>query len=231
MTNQKLPIRSTIFDNIDTDQKAYWLGFLWADGYLKKNSNVIRLELSEKDYSHLQSFALFIGLPLENIRRREERNTRWITFSDKHLANTLRKYDFKTENFDKHIPKNLLGAFIRGFFDGDGSIYSQGKTSFCTSFIGTEPILAKVKENLPNVYKRFRQVSSSQQMYRLETHGIVNSSKVCKCLYKDATIYLPRKFNKCQYYLQLHEGTSTTKLEPSHKTDEDIVSSPAKAES
>ena len=223
--NAKLPIRSDIFDNIDSDQKAYWLGFLWADGHLKPDSNVIRLELGEKDYAHLQSFALFIGLPLENIRYRADRNTRWLTFSDKKLADTLRRYEFKTENFDLYIPKEYILSFIRGFFDGDGSVYSQGKTSFCTSFIGLKPILEKIRMHLPGVYKKLRSVSSSTQMYRLETYGIKSSIEICKCLYETScsTIHLLRKYNKCQYYLKLHEGTSTTKLKPSNNLDEDIV--------
>lgn len=160
---------------------------------------------------------------MENIRYRADRNTRWLTFSDKKLADTLRKYEFKTANFDSYIPKEFILSFIRGFFDGDGSVYSQGKTSFCTSFIGLRPILEKIKMYLPDVYKRFRQVSSSSEMYRLETHGIKSSMEICKCLYENSQTYLLRKYNKCQYYLKLHEGTSTTKLKPSNNLDEDIV--------
>ena len=54
-------INETIFDVIDTEEKAYWLGFLYADGYVSnhdknKNRNVIELTLALNDFSHIKKF-------------------------------------------------------------------------------------------------------------------------------------------------------------------------------
>ena len=51
-----------IFDNIDTEEKAYWLGFLYADGYVSEFNSTIELSLEEKDLQHLERFRSFLGL-------------------------------------------------------------------------------------------------------------------------------------------------------------------------
>src|SRR5215471_715872 len=48
---------STFFDCIDTEEKAYWLGFFYADGYLDKDGSTLKLGLSARDAFHLQRFA------------------------------------------------------------------------------------------------------------------------------------------------------------------------------
>lgn len=41
---------------IDTEEKAYWLGFLYADGAVSKNTNTIELSLKSSDISHLEKY-------------------------------------------------------------------------------------------------------------------------------------------------------------------------------
>lgn len=50
-----------IFDVIDSEEKAYWLGFLFADGYISSSKNTIELSLALKDKEHLEKFAKFMG--------------------------------------------------------------------------------------------------------------------------------------------------------------------------
>lgn len=45
-----------VFDTIDSEEKAYWLGFLMADGYVRSDSNVIGIELSYVDIDHMKKF-------------------------------------------------------------------------------------------------------------------------------------------------------------------------------
>lgn len=45
-------VDESIFENIDTEEKAYWLGFIYADGYV--NNRQIELTLKESDYEHIK---------------------------------------------------------------------------------------------------------------------------------------------------------------------------------
>ena len=112
-----------IFDSIDNEEKAYWLGFLFADGYVSLKTNLIELSLQLNDKNHLEKFKLFISAK-QNITEDSFRCR--ITISNKHLKETLINLGCtpqKSNNirFPK-IDKNLYPYFIRGYFDGDGSI-------------------------------------------------------------------------------------------------------------
>jgi hypothetical protein len=50
-----------IFDEIDNEEKAYWLGFIVADGYLNSDRNMLRIKLGNKDKNHLEKFINFLG--------------------------------------------------------------------------------------------------------------------------------------------------------------------------
>lgn len=51
-----------LFKAIDTEEKAYWLGFLYADGNISKDKNVIELSLKESDIEHLKQYRKFLNL-------------------------------------------------------------------------------------------------------------------------------------------------------------------------
>ena len=50
------------FEKIDTEEKAYWLGFLYADGSVGSKDDRIELGLAEKDFHHIEKFRDFIGI-------------------------------------------------------------------------------------------------------------------------------------------------------------------------
>ena len=50
------------FKEIDTEDKSYWLGFLYADGSIHKTKHTMDLVLSINDKEHLYSFVIVKGL-------------------------------------------------------------------------------------------------------------------------------------------------------------------------
>lgn len=54
-------INENIFEKIDTEEKAYWLGFIYADGYVSTNTYAFGIELSIKDIDHLIKFKKFLS--------------------------------------------------------------------------------------------------------------------------------------------------------------------------
>ena len=93
-----------IFDVIDTEEKAYWLGFIFADGYISKyNKNSkkdyhFELSLSANDTEHLNKFNKFMGHISNNVHINDAncnnkicKRCRW-SVRNKHLWEILNFY-------------------------------------------------------------------------------------------------------------------------------------------
>ena len=130
------------FEKIDSPKKAYWLGFIAADGYLMQGKG-LELSQAEKDSKIRKEFKKDIESthPIKIYSYdRKNRNTqpshRIVLYSRK-LANDLVKWGIPEKNktytltFPPPIEKHLLNYFLLGFFEGDGSKDSRGRVSIC----------------------------------------------------------------------------------------------------
>ena len=114
------------FEKIDTEEKAYWLGFLYADGYVRvrKGGSEVRLKLSIKDVDHVKKFN-------DAVKSNNE-----IKIKGKFAISSVNQRKFVKHLVDKgcinkksliikfpyFLEENLKKHFIRGYFDGDGSV-------------------------------------------------------------------------------------------------------------
>lgn len=128
-------LNDTYFENIDTPDKAYFVGLLASDGNVFKRKNgdsksIIKISLQKQDRKILDVFRLYIesDKPIYEHERDKKNHSDICTFeivSDK-IANDLLKYNItqnKTYVFSTPIlPKELMSHYFRGYFDGDGSI-------------------------------------------------------------------------------------------------------------
>lgn len=132
----KHPRRSDYFENIDTKEKAYWLGFLYADGCVNNNSNAISINLKREDEYMLCNFANAIESTniishSKKIFNGKEFNQSHFSIKDAKMKADLIKWGCVSNKTYKeleipNIPDNLIWHFIRGVVDGDGSInYSK----------------------------------------------------------------------------------------------------------
>lgn len=151
-------INLNYFEKIDTKEKAYWLGFIYADGSIYKINNQgesIRFgfDLSRKDDLHLIKFAEEIGLNQDFIKRYDRVNKITgkthkmvkLEFSSKQFTNNLKKHGvIPKKTFKIELPslgsRELDLAFLLGFFDGDGK---EGTTVIG---IGNKKFLIQIKE-------------------------------------------------------------------------------------
>ena len=126
------------FKEINTKEKAYWLGFLYADGYLENQTrDILRLgiEIHKKDEILIQRFAKAICFNLNHKYTRKNGNHVYIRFSNKEIIRDLKSHGLKKKKSAilylpvlKSIELSL--AFLLGFYDGDGQ---QGTTEICSS--------------------------------------------------------------------------------------------------
>ncbi len=136
-------VNHTIFDKVDTKQKAYWLGFLYADG--STASGRISIYQAKKDASLLYGFANFIGLDTGRIRERHSYpNQMHLQVGCKKLVEALQTLGVVPHKENSmRLPslgsKELDLAFLLGFYDGDGTAGS------CTVACGNSGFLVDIK--------------------------------------------------------------------------------------
>jgi len=190
-----------IFDKIDTEEKAYWLGFIAADGYIS-DQNHFELSLGLKDKNHLEKFGKFINknVTVDHFRCR-------IGINNKHLRNTLFSYGIVPRKslileFFTQLKPNLISHYIRGYFDGDGCVYLGNNnknidtlTVSCSiRFLGTKNFLLQIQEIL-NVKSSLTQ-TKGQNIFVLNIRSVNSILKTQKFLYNDSSIFLERKQEK-----------------------------------
>ncbi|MGL5330602.1 MAG: LAGLIDADG family homing endonuclease, partial [Peptostreptococcaceae bacterium] len=119
-----------IFDEIDTPEKAYWLGFILADGYVNENKCFLRIKLQECDKKHLEKFIDFIGGDYGMIKSETHNITGnkqfYAEVNGKKFINALNRHNIRQGKSSKekvaNIPFEYRKDYIRGLFDGDGHI-------------------------------------------------------------------------------------------------------------
>ena len=136
------PVNEKYFDKIDNFKKAYWLGFIMADGYTYKTPNREKYELAIKikstDIDHLKEFAKDIEFPEEKITTGSGKRNGSInyycslrtynTYLVKKVMNDHKIVQNKTyvQCLPDSIPQKYISDFIRGYWDGNGSIKKAG---------------------------------------------------------------------------------------------------------
>ena len=190
-------INAHIFDEIDTVDKAYWFGFLCADGSLIINSSEkyeISLELSFKDKNELIKYAKFVGFNPIKIKDRY----RFLKYKDgkikcfkmsmvrflcKPMGQALLKngkFGSKSEDIIKRVPEiikkcmndieteNIGLGWLLGYFDGDGTIHRDRKgKKFAGEIISSSKALLNDIKDAYNIKHSVGFKDKNQNTYRL----------------------------------------------------------------
>lgn len=218
-SRRKYTLNESYFDVIDVEEKAYFLGLLYADGYNNHEKGCIALSLQEEDKEILEKLNLLIesDRPLFHINERYKntlhKNSYVLNVSSRHMSDRLNELGctqakslilkFPTE---EQVPSHLIRHFIRGYFDGDGCYtISTPKTrttpQSSASIVSTEDFCISVGRIIDRflhlnykITKRFKDSETSTRSIVIS--GNHQAYKFIKWLFSNATIYLKRKFNK-----------------------------------
>jgi transposase-like protein len=214
--NRKYDINENYFDNIDTEEKAYIVGFLFADGCNYPPTNQVSISLHKQDIDILKVIRneLETDIPFYYP---PETNQVTLTVTNEHISSKLndlgvvQNKTFKL-TFPDWLDEELYSHFIRGHFDGDGhigyyiknekidgNIYITSNYKFCKS-------LKEIFKNELNIEFSFFRKKDTRASFALETGGNIQVKRFCDYLWKDANIYLERKYNIYQDFSKLYNG-------------------------
>ena len=215
------------FDVIDDEHKAYWLGFIFADGYLsappsRPNSQPrVGIALQAGDGYLLEQFKKDIAFSGEvkyyytgKSSFKISQYGRIIITSSTLVNSLLRcgcKYhkslgiEFPSEDV---LEQSLIRHFIRGYFDGDGGLsgflchdknYNLDYWKYTLSFTGTKEMLDAIKHHLgKDSLKLMKRYNDKKNNHTLNICGNHQIVNILDWLYEDATIYMLRKHDKYQ---------------------------------
>ena len=213
-------------------EQAYWLGVLFADGNIsKKASNNGQIFFTSKDQQWVLAFMQAIksnNKPRPELHKKYNKYIWKAQITSAQMYNALNRLGCVPTKSKiirmPHLKSELVSHFIRGYFDGDGSVgvYQNLKTrdwkilksNICS---GSREFLEDLLKYLPTKQKNITQKAG---VYVLQ-FSLNDSYKLYEYLYKDSTVWLNRKRMVFEEYIKQERG-STTIIDHPNK-DEGIV--------
>jgi len=215
-------INESYFNTSLNEKKAYFLGLILSDGHLNYDRGCFQYACKKGDVEIIQ----FIKNELESTHpiKEYEINGNWyvrFNITNKKFVTTLiDKFDLpklnKSKNnlcVPKNIPDDILHHFLRGMFDGDGSVWtSSKKEDYCFSFTGGENLMIELKSLFDKKlglsgYIGYRYSKMNKNSCNLSYHGNLVTSKFFDYLYENATCFLNRKYEKFKKCKQVADKT------------------------
>lgn len=209
--------------NIDffknSEEYWYFTGFVASDGYISDEK--VELCLNKKDEEILKRFRNMIS-PEKPIYDKPNTRSKKFTIHSKKIAKHYKELFGMTTN-NKHkemvfpnVPDEYLKDFIRGVFDGDGCIdttiaykkfdnytkkYYGPRTRILGNYKFLNTMIERIRRHIPNKVKKVQKKGKENVWYVSYTFKC--SESLMNWLYKNATIYLKRKYKK---YKEVIEG-------------------------
>lgn len=206
LTNRRFSVDKEYFNHIDNEEKAYWLGFLFADGYIRerKSGNSLELKLSQKDEKHLSLFRKHIKsehkieYTTNKVKYKNgfsESKMCYLAIYSNELVESIKRqgiHSRKTFTINQPtIDENMKPHFIRGYFDGDGSFSFNSK-----KYINKTQIVSASDNFINFIINELGKNDITIHLYskiKLQIQNKMDNLKFYNYIYKDATIYLERK--------------------------------------
>ena len=209
------------FDIIDTNNKAYILGLLYADGCNMGKYITLSLKSCDKDILESINNELSSNRPLRLLSY-SQKNNNWsdqyeLTITNKYMAMQLSKLGMVKNKsliltFPEWMDDKFVPSFLRGYMDGDGTV---GKYECRISFISTEQFCEKTAEFLNKklgvhcgVYKCNKNSTTSTRIMQIAGRNQVK--RFLDYIYEDAELFLERKYEIYQNVYCSNENINNT---------------------
>lgn len=223
-TKREFYLNDEFFEIVDTEVKAYWLGFLYADGNVSHINLCMALQRGDED--HLVRFLKDLDSEYHVNRHdssymyKGETKMRYVSsiaISSLKITQDLIKLGCtprKTFNLafptSDQVPNHLLHHFIRGYFDGDGCIFwsktKRGGLDKSLDFVSSDQFISSLKTSLEinagMVKSHLQPHASTKGITYLRYKSYEEIGKMYQYLYRDATVFLARKKTKMEETLE-----------------------------
>lgn len=206
---RKHRVNETFFESIDDELKAYWLGFIMADGCVycgdSPASYRFQMNLSVKDAGHLELFNSTVQSNYPLIYKTVHGNNNQLyqvvqlKINNTTFCHHLMRHGVKPRKSGRElIPdldnSQLLHHFVRGYFDGDGSISvnNRGQPSVIIA-AASERFISQLHEILTEIGVTRARIRYHNGAYALSFTNRKSILSLADYMYADATVLLMRK--------------------------------------
>jgi hypothetical protein len=196
-SSRKYKLDEYFFEDINTQEKAYILGFIYADGCVSKRGYELIIKLNKKDRIILEEIKNILKSqqPIDDIDKINQCSLR---ISSKKTCEYLLKWGVMPNKTFKikfpEIDNSMIRHFIRGYFDGDGCIskIKNRNSDLITIFTASNEFMESLVSHLTkfgiksNTYTR-------ESGFAISFSSKESVSKFRDLIYTDSTILLERK--------------------------------------
>jgi len=196
--NTKYPLNDSLLRNIDSEGKAYLLGWVASDGNVKKN--VVAISINKRDVELFDSLSKIVGYRLYVARNSAKPDMRTVCFSSEEFSNDVCRHlgivpgkKDRSVKFPHHIPNIWKAAFIRGYFEGDGCVTDPRRTP-AKGFVSPRADIASYSNSMREDIRAFLGITSYNGSERVHWEGD-NALDFLARIYDGSTYRLSRKFD------------------------------------
>ena len=202
------------FENIDCEEKAYFLGLLISDGNVFVDTTLnrqasISITLDTKDEYLLKAFKQ--ALNTNTSIGHDGRGCSQIAVRSDIMAKDLAKYGVvprkSFDTFLPNVPKDMMPHLLRGIMDGDGSIKAnqtniRGRYAHAISFCGSHRLMQDIADWCSNnsIVTTVVYDYKSRSLSEIKIQSVESMYKFGELIYKDAKIYMKRKYDLYQAF-------------------------------
>lgn len=208
MTKRKYKLDETVFEKIDSEESAYWLGFIFADGFItKRKSGQDVFSIKSSEIEPLEKIRNFLKTDkpvykfISNNGYNKGKHYYQLTIVSNKIVNDLEKLGCVSNKSlilkYPNISKELNNHFIRGYFDGDGSVYYHYQKQYkylginiCGTYEFLSDLLKSIDFKGKCLYKEKRKQTNCWNIKFLSNKRCVS---FLNYIYNNSTVYLSRK--------------------------------------
>lgn len=212
------------FKDINTAEKAYFLGWMISDGAIIENktrenrSKTISLEIHQKDIEILNKFKVALDGKDDIVKLENNRPHCYIRFASETMANDLKLLGVVPRkshiSYLPDIESSLFPHLLRGIFDGDGTIYFMDQQYPRFAFYGSYEVCSCINKYLhENISTNLNKIVKRDGCYMVSYAGYKFSKKFYNLIYNNCdNLFLTRKKETFEYIFKQKREYANTEI-------------------